>query len=573
MKKRLMSLILATMMVFSLLSTSAFAMEIADASELSTNEAGLPTMDIPLSNVESTDLEYTNSDIILSNGGQTLADLTNVPSPTSAVAITQEFTGYLSSESEYQYVKFTLQSGQIVHASLTCPHNPYLDYGLYLGTVEDETITLFSQCNLGTYIDPQTNKTVDEGLSFIHNQASAQEYAVVVMSSSGSSTEDEFKLKISLDVAGSFDNNEPNDNPFTATAMNMRTGTPASGSVFGSLNAETDQDWYYVTINNDGVFNLSAGDYVAEPYYVTTGNKMVLAPKAGGNYALYAGIIYYIKVSAAVDEEFTYGSYTLSIVDQSKYSTMNTAFDFGDWDNIYKPQPEAIPIGQQEAFYKFNIDTYDKVYAYISLIGDYGEQYIEVLSPDGRSLNSAHTAVASNVITTKTGAKRLVVDIDGSYGSTIYLRVYRYDPFNYYTSMRPIILTRLQLRSGTFKFTGSASNAGHSTSSSIYCDLSNNTSVHKSAIVNRVTISGTVSPSVSGITMYVKPGVNDWLQSPELGILNTTFTLGLEYNIKARTKWEFKYAQTAYASTKMSNVSMTIDWYADIKENNYEFWS
>ena len=35
-----------------------------------------------------------------------------------------------------------------------------------------------SECNLGTYIDPQTNKTVDEGLSFVHNQASAQNYAI-----------------------------------------------------------------------------------------------------------------------------------------------------------------------------------------------------------------------------------------------------------------------------------------------------------------------------------------------------------------------------------------------------------
>ena len=573
MKKRFLSLILATMMVFSLLSTTAFATEPVSTNELPTSEGELPTMDIPLLNVEYTDLEYTSGNFNLSNGGQILADLANVPAVASADAITQEFTGYLSSESEYQYVLFTLEPGQIFHATLVCPNNPYLDYGLLLCTLaSDGSLTAVSACDLGTYIDPQTNKPVDEGLSFVHNQASAQTYAILVVSSSGSSTEDEFTLKISIDTAGSFDKNEPNDNPFTATAMSMTSVTPASGSASGSLNTIIDQDWYRVTISDYGVFKLSAGNYVAEPYYVTTGNKMVLATKAGGNYALPAGT-YYVKVSAAADEEFTYGSYTLSIVDQSKYSKMYTAFDFGDWDNIYRPQPESIPLGQIEAYFKFNIDTYEKVYAYILLssYSDYGEQIIEALTPSGDRIDLAYTEATGDVIISPTGRKRLIVDVDGVYGSTIYLHVIRSQPLNYSTSMVPAISNRLQQGSGTFTFTGTASNAGYSVSNSIYCDLTSRTSVPKTAIVDRVSTTGSMSQSVGGVTTYLNPGGAGWLESRTSGSMGS-FTLGLEYGILARTRWEFKYAQTAFASTKMSNVKMTIYWYADISENNYELW-
>lgn len=75
MKKRFLSLILATMMVFSLLSTTAFASEPAGTNEQPISEDELPTMDIPLLTVESTDLEYTNGDFNLSRGEKSLLTL------------------------------------------------------------------------------------------------------------------------------------------------------------------------------------------------------------------------------------------------------------------------------------------------------------------------------------------------------------------------------------------------------------------------------------------------------------------------------------------------------------------
>ena len=569
MRKRCISVVLATLMVFSLMSTTAFAFENNTIDEPLPSDIEFPSMDIPLMESAGEELEYSTNYYDLSTGGVELANLADLPTATSADAIVQEFSGYLSAEDEFQYVLFTMESGQIFNATLECPDSPYLDYGLLLCKVaENGDLTPISECNLGTYIDPQTNKTVDEGLSFVHNQASAQNYAILVVSSSGSSTSDAFRLRISIDVAGSFDRNEPNDNPFIATEMRMTTVTPASGSISGSLNTAVDQDWYTVRISDYGVFQLSAGDYVAEPYYATTGNKMVLATKAGANYILPEGV-YYIEVSAAEGEAFSHGSYTLSIVDQSKYSTMYTAFDFGDWESIYRPRPETIPMGQIEAYFKFDIDTYERVYAYIT---DYGEQIIESLNANGERIDLAYTETPGDIITSATtGQKRLIVDADGVYGDTIYLHVIRSEPLNYYTSMVPNIMNRWQENSGTFTFTGTASNPGFDVSSSIYCDLTNNSRIPKSAIVDSITTTGSMSQSVGGVTTYLNPGGQGWLESRTSGSRGS-FDLGLEYGVSARQRWEFKYKQTAFASTKMSSVKMTIYWYADINENNYERW-
>lgn len=85
----------------------------------------------------------------------------------------------------------------------------------------------------------QTGKTVDEGISYIHTDAEAGAYAVFVVSSSGSSTTESFSLTVSIDEAGSYDGNEPNDSPFKAAAASGNT-------VNASLHVVNDQDGYAV---------------------------------------------------------------------------------------------------------------------------------------------------------------------------------------------------------------------------------------------------------------------------------------------------------------------------------------
>lgn len=124
MRKRCISVVLATLMVFSLMSTTAFAFENNTIDEPLPSDIEFPSMDIPLMESAGEELEYSTNYYDLSTGGVELANLADLPTATSADAIVQEFSGYLSAEDEFQYVLFTMESGQIFNATLECPDSP-----------------------------------------------------------------------------------------------------------------------------------------------------------------------------------------------------------------------------------------------------------------------------------------------------------------------------------------------------------------------------------------------------------------------------------------------------------------
>lgn len=202
----------------------------------------------------------------------------------SADSVTNKYEGTIAAEGQFQYVTFALGENQIVQATLENPQNPALNYDLYLCTVSDTgDLEIIASCTLGTYVDPQTGKTLDDALSYIHTDATAGAYALLVMATQGSSATDKFYLTVSLDTAGSYDANEPNDNPFAAT--NAAIGSEISGS----LNVANDQDWYIIQNADPGVFAADAGDYKAEIYYATSGNTLALADlTSAGTYTLYS---------------------------------------------------------------------------------------------------------------------------------------------------------------------------------------------------------------------------------------------------------------------------------------------
>lgn len=42
--------------------------------------------------------------------------------------------------------------------------------------------------------------------------------------------------------------------------------------------------------------------------------------------------------------------------------------------------------------------------------------------------------------------------------------------------------------------------------------------------------------------------------------------------IGVKQVWQFKYAQTAFASTSMRNISVSFDWVYDLQYTNYELF-
>ena len=553
---------------------SLFAMPVSAAEVFDENTVDIPDILFSNDSYDAKELEENTQFYDLTSGGAVLGNFENNDAR-SASSVTQEFSGYITEQGAFQYVPLNLSSGQIVHATLRCPENRLLDYDLMLCSVDEEgNLTPVATCGLDTYVDPDTGKTVDESLSYIHNQASTQTYAVVVLAVSGSSETDPFTLTVSLDVAGSYDDNEPNDNAFKATQLNLSSTEPYSASTSASLNVVNDQGWYVISIRWKGPYEIKAGNYSVKVYSVQDENALKSVRKSGGNFILgNDSPVYYIKVFSNLSaEDFAYGPYTLTVTDQSKYASFGTAFDLGNWTSTNRPRPGVIPAGQYIAYYKFDIGPEDKVYASITRDLNSGPQIIALYDASGEYVDSRNSETGG-VITSASGRKRLIIPIDGSEcKGTAYLCVIRKDD----SYMNPSIATRLQRMSGTYKSseTATATNTGYSTI--INCNLRNTASIPETAVVESVKVSVGYSTNVSGarpgMVYYLRPEGRDWFE--ETNTLHK-FDIGLKDNINVRGNWQFRVYQTVYLgniTTKYLNLTLDFTWYADIAENNYDLF-
>lgn len=598
-RKRIISLLCAVTFTF-MSGISAFAEELPEATELkdftmgdtisandienqsddgSNNLAGIMDETSPMlteeKNVSLTeDASISQEDYNL-DSGVLMGDLTTRKNARSAASITQEFTDFITAEGDYKFVQFSLNEGEIFNGSLVCPQNANLNYDLLLGRVADDgNITIIKESALGTYIDPNTGKTVDEGISFVHNQATEGNYAVLVLATTGSSSVDSFTLTVSLDTVGSYDGNEPNDSAFDATSI-------SNLSVNGSLHVENDQDWYVADIK-DGVYEAAAGDYQAEIYYATTGNVLRRAETSGKNFVLDDGT-YYIKVfSDKKGEDFQFGNYTLQITDKSVYSTLQTAFDFGNWEKAYMKRPEIAPRGQRSVYYKFTIDEGDKAYASIILSQSEKGTLIEVLDNNGDTIDYGFSGsdevtnipVKGVVKKSNSTLTNLVVNIDGTQTNNVaYLRLTSVDRMDINGRKTPSLSDRTATGyADGFRISGTARNSGSGISSVLTVDLTNNSKIPPRAVVDKIITKSSISSSVGGVHHQLCPGSAGWFESVYTGAEKGTFQIGAERGIQARQPWQFRYAQTAPKSTTMSSVSMTIYWEYDIQYTNYELF-
>lgn len=490
-------------------------------------------------------------------------------------SITQSFTDYITTEGDMKSITFTLTEGSILNASLSCPKNSNLDYNLVLASIADDgSITPIKASSLGTYVDPSTGKTVDEGISYVHNQGTLGNFALFVIASTGSSSTDSFTLTVSLDNPGTFDSNEPNDSAFEATSI---SGLSAAGS----LHVENDQDWYLVEFTA-GLYEVTAGDYNTDIYYVTDGNKLVKPEQVNSKYIIEGGA-YFVKVSSdKTGDNFIPGSYTLSAEDKSVYSSLSTAYDFGDWEYAYSKKPEVVPNGQRTAYYKFSLAPEDKVYANLLLTSLDDGSIIMFLDDKGDpidygfsgSTSTPDTPVKGKIKYGNNGLSKLVVNINGTQTNGVaYLQVTKVNPKSISSGGSPFIHTRIHKGYGTFTFSGTASNSGNSISSVISLDLTNNSSIPPHAIVDSIDTASSISYSVGGVHHQINPGGLGWLTSAYTSAENGTFKIGTQYNIQAKQPWQFRYTQIALKSTKMSRVKMTIDWEYDIRYTNYELFN
>jgi len=325
MKKRFLSMTLAVLMVFSLLSTSAFAADRGTAYEL-TPEV-LEPVTAAADNTESELQHIDVSEIQLDLDDAPLADLTSLSNRRSAVSVTQHIPGILETQGSAQYAIFALSQNQVAQLTLHSPDNANLDYDLMLYKINSEGYTEgpIESSSLSTYINTNGH-TLDESITYIRTEAGTQQYAIFVYARVGGSTNETFTLTISLDLAANLDQYEPNDSPYSPTSFTMNTAGIFSGV---NLNVINDQDWF-LWRNEDGFDKLSISateGHQVEVYHVQNGSQMVLNP-----YTLQDGVrvfdaagLNYIRIFSEKNEsDFSYANYTVSLHPYRSAAMANT---------------------------------------------------------------------------------------------------------------------------------------------------------------------------------------------------------------------------------------------------------
>lgn len=575
--KKILSLICALAMLCSFSMTSAFAAgNVATTTPVSAEASSTTILN---SSVPATLDGINLDDVSMLHSSEDAASFTLESNARSSTSITETFDGVLEATGENAGVQCTLREGQIIYMTLTCPVNPNLNYDLYLCTVEsDNTLTPIAISAFPTYMDPNTGKTLDETLSYVHTEDAPGEYAVVVISSEGGGTEDDdvFFLTVSIDEPGTYESAEPNDYPGYASPLSIVTSGTIRASGSGALTVANDQDWFTVTVPTRVVFQATAGDYNIEVYsYDTSSGILALATRSpSGHYVLDAGS-YFVRVySDDAIEEFVPGSYAILMVDQSLYTTFATAYDYGYW--LYHNSPTGLPWGQAQAFYRFTIDDGEGVYAKINVPDDGSVVRIDALNSQGVRIARSTSENASSIVTPSNGYSSpfIAVDIDSTdvTDGIVYLQVVYGNPNTYHSS--PFIAKRLYTGFGEFSFSGTCSNPGNSYSNIITLDLRNNSQIPEGAILSGVSTHGSISPSVGGVNHLIQPGSMGWAISNAVGGGTGYYPdIDESYGIAVKNVWQFQYMQTAFASTKMTNISIEFEWIEDIRFNNYELYN
>lgn len=263
-----------------------------------------------------------------------------------------------------------------------------------------------------------------------------------------------------------------------------------------------------------------------------------------------------------------------SITDNNSYAT---AYNCGYWKNSFS-DTRILAAGQTEAYFKFKINSDDRIYVHCSYKSVYEGMSLELHNANQDKVFTANSPF--NVINPNSLLPFLPLDCNGeSDNQTYYVRVSRgtYDinqPMYFTVSFRD----RIKTGSNTFNFSGTATNSGHSKFSSLgldssilSLDLTKNTSIPKKAIVTSVTTDGTQLSIQGSVHHIILPAASTsgWYTSTLSDSASGVYNISIGNNYPVAQVWKFKYNSLALGKSTMINVKPTIKWQYDLAANNY----
>ncbi|GLC87129.1 hypothetical protein [Lysinibacillus piscis] len=244
------------------------------------------------------------------------------------------------------------------------------------------------------------------------------------------------------------------------------------------------------------------------------------------------------------------------------------AYSVGYWkySNI---DTTILPEDEEAAYFKFTLNAGEKVYVKSSYQSQYQGMKIELFDSSQQSIiGQGATVVNPTSLTPFIFAKA-----DATSAQTVYVKVSRgsYTGDMYFTIS---ILERIKSGSGTFNFSGTATNPGNAglnlngvDSTVISMDLRNNTTIPRYALVKSITTSSTQTPSQGNVLHKISSEqTNVWYTAIVSNATNGQYTISLQDQLQVAQKWNFKYNAKATAASKMTNVRATVNYEYDVTD-------
>jgi hypothetical protein len=261
--------------------------------------------------------------------------------------------------------------------------------------------------------------------------------------------------------------------------------------------------------------------------------------------------------------------------------TKATAYNFGRWSSITSSPTVIMAEGADESWFKFTVAADEHIYIRTSSDKKYEGMSVQIKNSNGVNVGSSQNN-PDNIIDTTGVTPALYIDVDNDTTSTqtFYLVVSRGDTYESPMYFGFSAYNRIRTGSGTFTFSGSASNTGNSgmslsgvDSNILSLNLTNNTAIPNGAIVKSVTTSGTQSPSQGGVHHMIMPAsLSIWYTSIVAYPTSGSYTISLSDEFAAKQIWFFKYNALASAKSTMKKIELKINWTYDLNQTEYQLF-
>ncbi len=294
---------------------------------------------------------------------------------------------------------------------------------------------------------------------------------------------------------------------------------------------------------------------------------------------LLAGVVLFKPATTAYAEVKIATTTPPAALVADNYTTIDTAYNWGSYIDGKSTSTVILPANVDVAYFKFTVNSGDKIYTRCSYDSDYEGMYMELYDSTGTKVYSATSP--SDVKNPTSAIPFLAVNCDGTRSSqAFYVKVARGSK---YDENQPMYFTlnlynRIKTGSGTFNFSGTAKNTGNTSLSSsgvnstiLKLDLTGNTNIPSGAIVTSVTTKSVQSPSQGNVHHMIMPAQpGKWYTSKVSSATSGSYNISITDGILVGQVWQFEYNALATGSSTMSSVAINFNWQYDISKNNYK---